>query len=48
MRHADPSHVTLRMVAQAAGVSISTASRVMNDAESLRLMRATHIEQPAA
>ncbi len=32
MRRTDSSHVTLRMVAEAAGVSVSTASRVMNDA----------------
>ena len=32
MRPVESSHVTLRMVAEAAGVSVSTASRVMNDA----------------
>ena len=35
MRRADSSHATLRMVAEAAGVSISTASRVMNDADNV-------------
>ena len=48
MRHADPSHVTLRMVAEAAGVSISTASRVMNDADNVSDAKRAAVKAAAA
>ncbi len=48
MRHADSSHVTLRMVAEAAGVSVSTASRAMNDAANVRDDKRAAVKSAAA